>query len=182
MAHRRLVRVSKYLALRLRHRPHEIGLVLDERGWADVDALLAGAAGDGLRITREELDLVVETNSKGRYEIDPSGRRIRARQGHSVAVELGLGTSNPPEILFHGTVERVVPRIRREGLLAMGRRHVHLSADRETAEAVGRRRGDPVVLSVRSGAMRSDGHDFWLTGNGVWLTDHVPPRYLAGEP
>lgn len=179
MAGDRSVRVSRYLALRLRHRPHEIGLVLDHQGWADVEALLAGAAGDGFPITREELELVVRTNSKARYELDPSRRRIRARQGHSVAVDLGLELSDPPTLLYHGTVARRLPLIGRDGLLPMGRHHVHLSPDRAGARAVGRRRGRPVVLSVLAAAMREHGHDFWLTANGVWLVDRVPPEYLV---
>ena len=179
MARDRATRVSKYLALRLRHRPGDIGVVLDEHGWVDVEDLLAAASTHGIPIDRSELDLVVSTNDKARFELDETGRRIRARQGHSVPVELGLRPSPPPEVLFHGTVQRSLPGIFREGLRPMGRQHVHLSPDAATAEAVGRRRGDPVVLVVGARAMHERGHVFWLTSNGVWLTASVPAEHLS---
>lgn len=155
-----------------------IGLPLDAGGWAEVDALLDAARRDGVPIGRDELEAVVETNDKRRFELDPSGTRIRACQGHSIAVELGLSPTPPPEILFHGTVDRFLPAIVEEGLRPGGRRHVHLSADRATAALVGARRGRPVVLRVLAGRMSDDGFEFRLASNGVWLTDAVPARYL----
>ena len=172
-------RVSKYLALRLRHRPDEIGLRLDREGWASVDELLAGAAAHGFPIDRDELQRVVADNDKQRYELDVTGTRIRARQGHSVAVDLGLGAASPPELLFHGTVERFVDAILAEGLRPMGRQHVHLSPDAEAASAVGSRRGKPVILEIRAAEMERDGHQLWLSGNGVWLALAVPPAYIS---
>ena len=176
---RRLVEVSKYLARHLRHRPERIGLALDAAGWAVVDELLACAARHRFPITRHELGEVVARNDKVRYELDSGGGRIRARQGHSIPVDLGHPAEAPPEVLFHGTVQPSLGAILERGLSPMGRRHVHLSADVATAEAVGRRRGRPVVLSVAAGAMADAGHPFWRSTNGVWLTAHVPPRFLA---
>ncbi|MEU3841568.1 RNA 2'-phosphotransferase [Streptomyces sp. NPDC028635] len=173
---RRVVRVSKYLSKHLRHRPDRIGVVLDEGGWVEIDALLAAAARHGFPITREELDHVVAVNDKQRFAIE--GGRIRASQGHSVDVELGLPPATPPPYLYHGTVARHLDAIRAEGLRPMNRHDVHLSADRETAVRVGARRGRPVVLAVDAGAMHHDGHAFHVSANGVWLTRAVPPRYL----
>ncbi|MEU6727115.1 RNA 2'-phosphotransferase [Nonomuraea wenchangensis] len=177
MMRRRLVRVSKYLARHLRHDPGRIGLTLDPAGWVPVEELLSAAAAHGFPITPAELARVVETNDKRRYVIEDG--RIRASQGHSVPVDLGLPPAEPPEVLYHGTVVRFLSAIRREGLRPMGRHHVHLSPDRDTAVRVGARRGAPVVLVVRAGAMHADGHVFHLSANGVWLTGHVPPAYLA---
>nr|WP_043620342.1 RNA 2'-phosphotransferase [Nonomuraea candida] len=176
MDERRMIRVSKYLARHLRHDPQRIGLALDAGGWVEVEELLRAAATHGFPITAEELRKVVAVNDKRRYTID--GGRIRADQGHSVPVDLGLTALEPPEVLYHGTVGRFVAAIRREGLRPMSRHHVHLSPDRETAMRVGARRGVPVVLVVASGAMHADGHAFLRSANGVWLTDHVPPDYL----
>ncbi|ANB07323.1 RNA 2'-phosphotransferase [Streptomyces ambofaciens] len=176
MDDRRTVKVSKYLSKHLRHQPERIGLVLDEGGWVEIDALIAAAAAHGFRFTREELDHVVATNDKRRFATD--GTRIRASQGHSVDVDLGLAAATPPPYLYHGTVARYLDAIRAEGLRAMNRHDVHLSADRETATRVGARRGRPIVLSVDAAAMHRDGHVFHLSANGVWLTNHVPPRYL----
>ncbi|MFF8591658.1 RNA 2'-phosphotransferase [Streptomyces sp. NPDC015220] len=180
MHERRAVKVSKYLSRHLRHQPGRIGLTLDEGGWVAIDALIAAAAAHGFRLTRDELAHVVATNDKRRFAID--GTRIRASQGHSVDVDLGLPPATPPPYLYHGTVARNVESIRAEGLRPMNRHDVHLSADRETATRVGARRGRPVVLSVDASAMHRDGHVFHVSANGVWLTKAVPPRYLRFSP
>ncbi|MET7514422.1 RNA 2'-phosphotransferase [Streptomyces sp. NPDC005480] len=176
MDERRTVKVSKYLSKHLRHQPERIGLTLDEGGWVEIGTLLAAAAAHGFRITRDELDHVVAANDKRRFAIE--GSRIRASQGHSVDVDLGLPPATPPAYLYHGTVAPALDAIRAEGLRPMSRHDVHLSPDRETATRVGARRGRPVVLSVDAGAMHRDGHTFRVSANGVWLTEAVPPRYL----
>lgn len=174
----RTVRVSKYLAKCLRHDPARIGITLDAAGWVDVEELLAACARDGFPVTRAELAHVVATNDKQRYAFDPTGRRIRANQGHSVEVALDLPASAPPDLLYHGTVARFLPVIRREGLRPMARHDVHLSADEETARRVGARRGTPVVLRIDAAAMAAAGFVFRLSANGVWLVSAVPPAYL----
>lgn len=175
---KRAVAVSKYLAAHLRHRPQRLGLVLDRGGWVGVDELLAASARDGFPVTRAELEHVVATSDKQRYAFDAAGLRIRANQGHSVDVELDLPAATPPEVLFHGTVERFMEAIRREGLRPMGRHDVHLSADEDTARRVGARRGRPVILRVDAAAMHRAGHAFRRSANGVWLASAVPPEYL----
>ncbi|MFF8729997.1 RNA 2'-phosphotransferase [Streptomyces sp. NPDC015171] len=176
MDERRTVKVSKYLSRHLRHQPERIGLAPDPGGWVEIDTLITAATEHGFRFTREELDHVVATNDKRRFVID--GGRIRASQGHSIEVDLGLPPVTPPPYLHHGTVAAYLDAIRAEGLRPMTRHAVHLSADRETATRVGARRGRPVVLGVDSGAMHRDGHVFHVSANGVWLTAAVPPRYL----
>lgn len=180
----RMVRASRRLSLVLRHRPDSVGLELDEHGWVAVGDLLTGLAAHGLRLDRAELERIVATSDKQRFAFDQTGERIRANQGHSVVVDLGLRPSAPPPLLFHGTVARFLPAIAREGLNPGSRQHVHLSADVATAERVGRRRGMPVVLGVDSGTMSADAAEFFLSVNGVWLTGHVPARYLTldGRP
>ncbi|WP_108933705.1 RNA 2'-phosphotransferase [Streptomyces ardesiacus] len=173
---RRTVKVSKYLSKHLRHQPARIGLTLDEGGWVEIDALISAAAAHGFRFTREELDHVVATNDKRRFAVE--GTRIRASQGHSIDVDLGLPPASPPPYLYHGTVSRHLEGIRAEGLRPMNRHDVHLSSDRATATRVGARRGWPVVLAVDAAAMHRDGHLFRVSANGVWLTQSVPPRYL----
>ncbi|MER6168859.1 RNA 2'-phosphotransferase [Streptomyces violaceorubidus] len=176
MQQERSVKVSKYLSKHLRHQPERIGLTLDKGGWVEIDALIAAAAAHGFRFTREELDHVVDTNDKRRFAVE--GTRIRASQGHSVNVDLQLPVAAPPPYLYHGTVARHLEAIRAEGLRPMNRHAVHLSPDRETATRVGARRGKPVVLAVDAAAMHRDGHVFHVSANGVWLTQHVPSRYL----
>ncbi|MFI0238494.1 RNA 2'-phosphotransferase [Streptomyces sp. NPDC016845] len=176
MNEQRTVKVSKYLARHLRHQPDRIGLTLDEAGWVEIDALLAAATAHGFHVSRVELDWVVAENDKRRFSIE--GTRIRANQGHTVDIDLGLAAAEPPAYLFHGTVDRFLDAIRTEGLAPMSRHDVHLSVDRETATRVGARRGRPVVLTVDAGAMHRAGHTFRVSANGVWLTAAVPPEYL----
>lgn len=178
MDQRRVIKTSKFLALVLRHHPETVGIELDEAGWVDVSALLQALAKHGRSLTRAELDQVVAENDKKRFEIDPSGTRIRASQGHSVPVELGYPVATPPAVLYHGTVAGSLDSIFRSGLVPGERHHVHLSVDRATAIRVGSRRGRPVVLEVDAERMTADGHQFHVSTNGVWLTATVPPAYL----
>ena len=169
---------SKFLSLVLRHEPELVGVRLDRAGWVAVDELLVACRRAGQRITPDELREIVAASDKQRFALSPDGTRIRANQGHSVEVELGYDPAAPPEVLYHGTAERVLASIRRQGLLKGSRHHVHLSERVETATAVGRRHGRVVVLEVRAGAMHRQGIAFYRTPNGVWLTDHVPVEFL----
>ncbi|XVQ13402.1 RNA 2'-phosphotransferase [Spirillospora sp. CA-255316] len=179
MDERRVVKVSKYLSKHLRHQPERIGLTLDPAGWADVGELLRAAAAHRFPITRDELDHVVAANDKQRFAFDDTGERIRASQGHSIPVDLGLPVTEPPPVLFHGTVASALPEIRRDGLRPMRRHAVHLSPDRETATRVGARRGKPVILTVDAAGMAAAGHEFRVSANGVWLVDVVPPEFIT---
>lgn len=170
--------ISKFLSLILRHQPEVIGITLDENGWTDVDELIAKMNAKGHRISFEQLEEVVDTNDKKRFAFSPDGVKIRASQGHSVEVDLALAPKQPPEYLYHGTVAKFLDNIRKEGLQRMSRQHLHLSHDKETATKVGSRRGIPVILNINSGAMHRDGILFYLSDNGVWLTDHVPAKYI----
>jgi putative RNA 2'-phosphotransferase len=175
----RHVRVSKFLSLVLRHKPEKVGVELDREGWVSVSRLLQALEAHGLPLTPDELREVVRANDKQRFSFSPDGLSIRASQGHSVKVALGYEPSEPPEALYHGTAERFLPSIRRQGLLKGSRHHVHLSEQQATAVAVGRRYGRPVVLTIASGAMHADGRQFFRSANGVWLTEHVPARYIT---
>lgn len=148
-------------------------------GWVEVDALLAASAHRGFPISRDELEEVIARNDKKRFAFDESGALIRAQQGHSAPVDLELEPATPPAALYHGTPERHLTAIMQDGLLKMRRHHVHLSPDEATARAVGARRGSPVVLAVDVEKMHRDGHAFYRSGNGVWLVEHVSPRYLS---
>lgn len=172
------VRISKTLSYWLRHKPSDGGLVLDANGWTAVDDVLAALAREGLPSDIDTMLAVVDGNDKQRFELTPDLSRIRARQGHSIAVELALAPTAPPALLYHGTVERFLDAIMREGLRKMARHHVHLSPNPETATRVGARRGKPVILIVDAAAMTRDGHIFFVTENTVWLTETVPAQYL----
>ncbi|MCI0489589.1 MAG: RNA 2'-phosphotransferase [Blastocatellia bacterium] len=178
MDNARLVKVSKYLSKHLRHQPKRLGLALAPGGWVEVAELLAACARSGFSISREELDEVVARNDKKRFSFDQTGVMIRANQGHSVDIDLQLAPSLPPEVLYHGTGHKNVEVILREGLRKMRRHHVHLSSDTQTALRVGMRHGRPVVFAVDTSAMQRAGFVFYLSTNGVWLVESVPPDYL----
>lgn len=175
-----LTKTSKYLSLILRHRPEAAGIALDEHGWADVEDLIKGI-GKTQTFNMEMLEEIVRTDSKQRYSFNEDRTLIRANQGHSIPVDVELPVTEPPEILWHGTGQKYVESIDRQGLLPKGRLYVHLSGDRETAVAVGNRHGKPAVYRVDSRKMAEDGHVFCRSVNGVWLTRHVPVNYLMKQ-
>jgi len=172
------VRLSKFLSLVLRHQPDRIGITLDKAGWTSVVDLLAACAKHGVAITRPELEALVAASDKQRYAFTADKSRIRANQGHTVAVDLGLQASAPPELLFHGTTKTAAASILETGIHKGSRHHVHLSGDRETATKVGARRGAPVILVVHAAVMAAAGYEFFRTDNHVWLTEHVPVEYI----
>ena len=170
-------RLSKRLSYVLRHNPASIGLVLDDAGWVELDELVDRLRADGgLDVDPAQIAHVVETNDKRRFQLVDG--RIRAAQGHSIDVDLGLEPQEPPKVLWHGTVERFLESIMGNGLVPGSRTHVHLSAEIETARTVGARRGRPVMLQVDAQAMHRDGHTFYRSANGVWLTANVPTQWI----
>jgi putative RNA 2'-phosphotransferase len=178
MKDNRLVKISKYLSYHLRHHPDKIGLTLAPGGWVDVGELLDACQRDSFHISVTELNEVVAHNDKKRFSFDDTGTRIRANQGHSVEIDLQLEAAIPPDVLYHGTGQKAIKSILREGLRKMSRHHVHLSGDIATAKKVGARHGIPVVLTINTMAMQMDGYTFYCSDNGVWLVDSVPPEYL----
>lgn len=175
---KRLTTVSKFVSKHLRHEPEALGIMLAPGGWVKVDDLLAGARRIGFPINVEELKKVVAESDKRRFAFDDTGTLIRANQGHSTEVDLELPEATPPDLLYHGTVPKFLNVILVDGLQKMARHDVHLSPDTATAEKVGERRGKPVILVVDARAMTADGYKFRVSANGVWLTDHVPAKYL----
>ena len=173
-----LEHTSKFIALVLRHKPEAAGITIDGHGWAQVDELIAGVS-RRMPLTREMLEEIVRTDNKQRYSFSPDHQRIRANQGHSIPVDVELKQAVPPDTLYHGTGEKYVESILREGLLPKSRLYVHLSRDAATAEQVGRRHGKPVLFLVDAAAMVRDGYAFYLSENQVWLTREVPVRYLT---
>ena len=170
---------SKFLSLVLRHRPEIVGMQLDLQGWLPIEELIENANRRGREMTLELLHEVVANCEKNRFALSEDRLRIRANQGHSVRdVELNLQAVVPPSVLFHGTVEAFLGSIRSQGLSKRSRNHVHLSEDIETAKKVGSRRGKPVILTIESKAMHDAGHTFYLSANGVWLTDAVSVEFI----
>jgi len=170
--------ISKFLSLVLRHKPETIGIKLDPQGWVSVADVVGGMIKAGKTVNSLDIIEIVLDDEKGRYSLKDNDTMIRANQGHSIKVDLGLVAQQPPKDLFHGTTERFVDTILKEGLKPMQRHHVHLSADVETAEQVGSRRGKVHIFTIKTAQMIADGFKFYKSENGVWLVDKVPPEYL----
>ncbi|MFR3452190.1 MAG: RNA 2'-phosphotransferase [Collinsella sp.] len=180
MTDARHVRASKMLACALRHKPGEFGIELDAHGWAQVGPLVRGMKGK-VEFSRDILEHIVATDPKGRYEFDARRTRVRARQGHSVPVDVELERREPPAVLYHGTAMKYLDKIsagRASG--RMRRLYVHPSPDRQTALwRLARGTARPVVLKVDAAAMAAEGgREFYLSRNGVWLAGPVEPRFL----
>ncbi len=178
---KQIKQVSKLLSRVLRHQPELLGIELDDQGWTETQTLLLAINENVMPIDKEMLEAVVRENDKQRFSFNTDRSMIRANQGHSLKVELDLPSVEPPVFLYHGTVEKFISNIKDKGLLKMNRQHVHLSLDTATARKVGSRRGKPTILKVAAGQMFADGHVFFLSENKVWLTDHVPPKYLDSD-
>lgn len=171
--------ISKSLSYVLRHRPDSVGLELETGGWVSIELLLNAFHKSGKTLSAEILQQVVAHNDKQRFEFSDDGLRIRARQGHSVEVELGYEPAIPPSVLYHGTATRNLDSIFAQGLLKGRRHHVHLSTNKETMIQVAMRHGKPALLVVQSQQMHAAGYEFFITGNNVWLTEHVPAKFIS---
>ena len=179
---RELIGLSKLLSLALRHDPSALALEVDAAGWTQVDALVEAVRVRHPGFSRAVLEELVATNEKRRFVLSGDGLRIRAAQGHSIGIDLGLPPAVPPVLLFHGTASRSLASIREQGLRPGGRDYVHLSADADAAAHVGSRHGRPVVLVVEARRMAEAGHTFHVAQNGVWLVRDVPVRFLRLPP
>jgi len=169
---------SRFLSRILRHNPDLIDLTLDNQGWADVSELITCAERHGISISEALIHEIVATNDKRRFSLSDDDLRIRANQGHSLPILLDLDPVIPPNALYHGTAAHSLDSIKKKGLIKGRRHHVHLSLDSMTAEQVGKRHGQPVILKIDAQRMNADGFIFFLSVNGVWLIESVPAEYI----
>lgn len=172
--------LGRFLSLILRHSPQTIGITLDNFGYANVNELISKMNKYGKHIDFDTLKLIVDTNNKKRYSFNQDFTKIRANQGHSIDVDLQLEEKTPPNVLYHGTATRFLDSIRKGGINKQTRQYVHLSKDVDTAIKVGKRHGQVIVLILDTAKMYKDGIKFYLSDNGVWLTDYVNPKYIKG--
>lgn len=107
--------------------------------------------------------------------------KIRACQDHSIDVNLELKPIIPPKFLYHGTKIDNYDSIIDKGILKMNRQYVHLSKDIFVAYEVGKRHGEPLIFLIFAKQMYNDGYNFYLSENGVWLTNHVPSKYIQKD-
>lgn len=174
-----LIRKGKQLSWLLRHDSESFARgLIDENGWRGVDELIKGHG-----FTQVLLQELVATNNKQRYEFNSDKTMIRARQGHSIPVDVELKeatdiTKDRP-YLWHGTSDRYIEDIKAQGLIPGSRLYVHLSGDKDTAYKVGQRHGGTtVVICINAYQMLLDGKKIYISNNGVYNVDMVEPKYL----
>lgn len=168
-----LIRIGKYITLLLRHKPEKEDLHMDRNGWVGVSELIKK-----LNISKTDLDEIVDNDNKGRFSYSDNKTKIRCNQGHSIDVDVELTETIPPDILYHGTATKSLNSIFENGIDKRSRNHVHLSADKETANKVGKRHGNVFILNIDSKQMFEDGIKFYLSVNNVWLTDYIDRKYI----
>lgn len=168
-----IIHKSKHLAFLLRH---DTEYCFDRHGWREVSDLIKNHG-----YSKAELEEIVATNDKQRYEFNEQHTKIRARQGHSIDVDVELKETTPPDVLYHGTATKFLSSIYDKGILCETRLYVHLSSTKETAMKVGERHGTPYVLSIDAKKMSQDGIKFYLSRNGVWLTKYVDKKYFINS-
>lgn len=161
---------SRKLAYLLRH---DKEYAFDGQGYREVDDLIKHHG-----FTMAMLEAIVQENNKRRFEFNENKTKIRARQGHSVEVDVELKEATPPDVLYHGTAVNNRDSIFQYGIEKGKRLHVHLSEEIETAKNVGSRHGIPIVYAIDCKRMVDDGIKFYLSANNVWLTEYVSPKYL----
>lgn len=163
-----IIPFSKRLAYLLRH-----SNLPNRNGWVRVSVLL-----NEMSITLQILRVIVEEDTKGRFEFSENESSVRALYGHSIDVDLGLEPTIPPPVLYHGTAEKYIDSIMKEGLRPRKRNFVHLSETIDMAKQIGTRHGSPVVLSIDIEAMIRTGYKFYKAQNSIWLTGDIPPKFL----
>lgn len=159
---------SKRLAYLLRH-----SKLPNHKGWIKVDVVQ-----NELGVLLLDIQKIVYEDTKGRFEFSEDKSSVRALYGHSIDVNLGLEPTTPPPVLYHGTAEKYIDSIVKEGLRPRKRNFVHLSETMDMAKQVGTRHGSPVVLSIDIEAMIRAGYKFYKAQNGIWLTGDIPPIFL----
>lgn len=170
---------SKKLSWLLRHGATEVGLDMDEAGWVDVRSVL-----ETLRMTKGELEQVVRQNDKSRLEL--VGGRVRACQGHSIdnlavtreGLERSWTVVTSDDSVWHGTSIEALPSIAREGILAVGRTHVHLAP--AITSKVGKRSSVHVMLEISPARVRAAGLNLYAASNGVVLAREIPAACVVG--
>ncbi len=173
-------KVSKFLSGLLRHFPDKFGLKVDENGWADIEDVVK-ILKSKYRVGRKQIDLIVKFDRKRRFEIKDG--RIRARYGHSIAVNTDWTESAEiPEKLYHATSPANIGRILKEGLRPMKRREVHMCATPDEAIEVGKRHAkNPVLMEIDAVSAMKSGIKIRKKGE-VYTADLVPPEFLrVGE-
>lgn len=172
------IQLSKTVSHALRHEPQSYNLSLDNQGWVFLSDLVIALNLKGIQVDEISITKMVELSKQKRHQI--LNGKIRAYYGHSVENKILKNPVEPPEFLYHGTVQNRLNNILEKGLLPMERQYVHLSIDRNTAAIVGsRRKGDLVILTIKAKEAFLNNIQFYKEENDIWLADPIPSKYIS---
>lgn len=178
MADPRPIRLSKLMALILRHEPERFGVTLDGEGYATMAELLDAVRSRMPDVEEVDIRHVVSTDTvKQRFSI--AGSDIRANYGHSIHGKIPHPAAEPPDLLLHGTGQDALAGILATGLKPMSRQYVHLTTDVALALKVGGRHGAPRLVQVEALRAHEAGIPFYRANRLFWLADEVPVEYLS---
>jgi putative RNA 2'-phosphotransferase len=178
MSDARLVRISKLMSLILRHKPEQFAVVLDPEGYTTIDDLVRAMRDSLPDVAIEDVHRVVQLIEPDKARFSIEGLDIRANYGHSLSQRIAQQQEVPPGILLHGTSEKSLPIIRREGIRPMRRQYVHLTTNRDLAGRVGSRHGKATVLEVDASRASAAGIAFYRANESFWLTDFIAPEFI----
>jgi putative RNA 2'-phosphotransferase len=175
-------RVGRMMAGILRHFPERFNLTMDGRGWVDLEEFTNAIkdSRDNYRrwLRREHIVALVETDEKGRYQID--GGMVRATYAHSVNVNLDDLPEANVDKLYFPVAEEELDVVLEAGLRPSDRNMIHLSATPDKAYSAGRVHiPDPILLEVDVKGASDAGNFIFRAGKAVYVTDAVEPNVLS---
>jgi len=176
------IKLVHTMAHALRHDPLKYGLDPDAEGWVSFDDLIIAIRYERrefMNIKREDILDILTAMESDRFEI--AGTKIRAVYGHSIVLEKLPIALEPPEFLFHGTAEELMPEVMAKGLLRMGRRFAHLSSDIDWVLRFLANKPQWVVLRILAHEAHKKGICFRQANGHVWLVDSIGGEFLRIE-
>ncbi len=170
-------KLGRFISGVLRHFPDRFGLEMDENGWVEFEQLVRVAKRKFKWANRWLIKALVYSDSKGRYEI--KNRKIRARYGHSVKVELNDYPIAEEDVLYYGTSEEEAQRLLEIGIKPVNQTFVHLSTTLEKSlEVAMLRTDDPIILEIDAKKAREDGIRIIKANEFIALAKEIPPKYI----
>ena len=176
-----LTSLSRILAGALRHFPDKLGLMMDGKGWVDINSLIdaIGTGRSGFKwLRKHHIDALVDTDPRGRYQID--GGMIRATYGHTIDIDTDDLPLAEIEEFYYPVTEEEADIILEGGLQPIDRTKVHLSGSIEKAQEAGKVRTDkPLILRIDGKKANKDGLKIYHAGTDVYTTDAIDAKYLS---
>ena len=192
MSNKLNVKTSKFLTKILRHDALNLGLVIDENGFIELNKILNIDYFKKNNITIEFIKKLVENCSKKRFNLilKDSKYYIAANQGHSIKINSNLlrkitleNTHLFPNVI-HGTYKKNLDSILKNGLNKMSRIHIHFTTECDNKKVIsGMRSSCNVFIHMNLCKLIEDGYEFYISQNNVILSPGnkdgiIDPKYF----